>query len=260
MHRATARTQNRAPRTRGGPAQPRLGEALGFGLALGFGDALLDADALGLGEALGFGFGAGWSRLNVVEPGSPPSVPMRRRYFPGAAQPSFGEQAGPEPRPDQLLDTDVAQPGLNATGSSSSAERHTDESQTAVSPLVMTATRSVSDGSSVQPLRAVVDTSSSTRTFARAGWSAGTDGVMRTDSGVHRFAEVASATCADACATLVGVGVGVGLTEAAEDADGDALGAGAAVGSGSSDPPGHTCTAPQATRNTTASTRKRRRQ
>lgn len=93
---------------------------------------------------------------------------MRSRYVPGATQPSFGEQVGPEPRPDQLLDTDVAQPGLRATGLSSSAERQTDESHTAVSPLVMTATRSVSDGSSVQPRRAVVETNISTRTAARA--------------------------------------------------------------------------------------------
>ncbi len=119
------------------------GEPLGFGVAL--------AELLGVAD--GFGLAAACPSRNFADPGSPPRVPMRSVYVPGEAQPSLAEQAGPEPRPDQLVATDVDHPGLRETGSSSSADRQTAESHTAVSPLLMTATRSASAGSSVQRLR-----------------------------------------------------------------------------------------------------------
>lgn len=178
--------------------------------------------------------------------------------MPGDAQPSRGEQAGPEPRPDQRADAAVAQPGLSATGSSRRAVLHTVESHTAVSPLLITAIRSVSPGSSVQPFLAVVEMSSSTRTACRADWSSGTVGVMRTDSGVQAVLVAVSVTCASLWADRDGVGLGVGDAEA--DALADGLGEGAAAGSASSDPPGQSVTTSQTRSRTTARSRKRRRQ
>lgn len=150
----------------------------------------------------------------------------------------------------------MAQPGLSTTGSSSSADRHTVESHTAVSPLFTTAMRSVSSGSSVHPRLAVVETSSSTRTARCAGWSSGTVGVIRTDSGVHAVLDAVSVTWASPWAERAGVADG----DALADALADALGAGAAAGFGSSEPPGQSVTTSHTTSSSTARRRKRRRQ
>jgi hypothetical protein len=50
---------------------------VGLAEADGFADGFADALALGVGLGLGLGLGFGWTSLNVVAPGSPPSVPMR---------------------------------------------------------------------------------------------------------------------------------------------------------------------------------------
>ena len=178
--------------------------------------------------------------------------------MPGDAQPSRGEQAGPEPRPDHRADAAVAHPGLSATDSSSRAVLQTVESHTAVSPLLITAMRSVSPGSSVQPFLAVVEMSSSTRTACRADWSSGTVGVMRTDSGVQAVLVAVRVTWASLWAAREGVGLGDGDDDAVALVEG--LGEGAAAGRASSEPPGHSVTTSQTTSSTTARRRKRRRQ
>ncbi len=164
------------------------------------------------------------------------------------AHPSFLEQAGPDPRPLHSTGVMVDQPGESLTASVSSEVLQTVESQIAVLPALMTTSRSELLAVKVHAFLDVELIVSSMSTTSRVFWSAGTDGLMRIDSGSHACVPDDRATVV---VPSVGAGFGVG--------DGVVVGADADTGR-SSLPSGQKCTPSHAMSRRRASRSRRRRQ